>query len=62
MNLKLVHLINPHSTITLIEPDGKVHKYENNYYFGYIDNIPISKTIKYNQYIKVHKNKVVESQ
>ena len=40
----------------------KVHKFENNYYYGYIDNIPISKTIKYNQYIKVHKNKVVEVQ
>ena len=39
----------------------KVHKYENNYYFGYIDNIPISKTIKYGQYIRVHKNKILDS-
>ena len=40
----------------------RVHKFENNYYYGYIDNKPISKGIKYNQYIRVNKNKVVESQ
>ena len=40
----------------------RVVKFENNYYYGYIDNIPISKSIKYNQYIKVHKQKVVEMQ
>ena len=40
----------------------RVVKFENNYYYGYIDNIPISKTIKYNQYIKVHKQKIVEMQ
>ena len=40
----------------------KVEKIENNYYYGYIDNIPLSQTIKCNQYIRVHKNKIVESQ
>ena len=40
----------------------RVVKFENNYYYGYIDNKPISKGIKYNQYIKVHKQKVVEIQ
>ena len=40
----------------------RVVKFENNYYYGYIDNIPISKGIKFNQYIKVHKNKVVDTQ
>ncbi len=40
----------------------RVVKYENNYYFGYIDNIPISKTIKYNQYIRVHKQKILDTQ
>ena len=40
----------------------RVVKFENNYYYGHIDNKPISKGIKYNQYIKVHRNKVVETQ
>ena len=40
----------------------RVAKFENNYYYGYIDNIPISKTIKYNQYIRVNKNKIVDPQ
>ena len=40
----------------------RVVKFENNYYYGYIDNIPISKGIKKNQYIRVHKNKVLEMQ
>ena len=40
----------------------RVVKFENNYYYGYIDNIPISKGIKYNQYIRVHKNKVLDTQ
>ena len=38
----------------------RVHKFEHNYDYGYIDNIPIPKTIKFNQYIKVHKQKVVD--
>ena len=40
----------------------KVEKIEGNYYYGYIDNIPISKGIKYKQYIRVHKNKIVDTQ
>ena len=40
----------------------RVVKFENNYYYGYIDNKPIPKSIKHNQYIKVHKQKVVEIQ
>ena len=40
----------------------RVVKFENNYYYGYIDNIPISKGIKKDQYIRVNKNKVVEIQ
>ena len=40
----------------------RVVKFENNYYYGYIDNIPISKGIKKYQYIRVHKNKVLEMQ
>ena len=40
----------------------RVHKIENNYYYyGYI-NIPISKGIKYKQYIRVSKNKILDSQ
>ena len=39
-----------------------VVKFENNYYYGYIDNKPISKSIKYNQYIKVHKQKILDTQ
>ena len=38
----------------------RVIKYENNYYYGYIDNIPISTNIKYKQYIRIHKNKTLE--
>ena len=40
----------------------RVVKFENNYYYGYIDNIPISKGIKKDQYIRVNKNKVVDTQ
>jgi len=40
----------------------RVVKFENNYYYGYIDKIPISKAIKKDQYIKVHKQKVVDTQ
>ena len=40
----------------------RVHKVENNYYYGYIDNKPISKTINYNQYIRIHKHKIVDTQ
>ena len=39
----------------------KVDKFENNYYYGYVDSKPISKGITYNQYVKVHKSKVVET-
>ena len=39
----------------------RVDMFENNYYYGYVDSKPISKGITYNQYIKVHKNKVVET-
>ena len=38
----------------------KIHKIEGSYYFGYIDNIPISKTIKYKQYMRIHKHKILE--
>jgi hypothetical protein len=38
----------------------RVEKIQNNYYYGYIDNIPISKGLKYKQYIRVHKNKTLE--
>ena len=36
------------------------YKIEGNYYYAYIDNIPISKTIKYKQYMRIHKNKIIE--
>ena len=39
----------------------KVDKFENNYDYGYVDSKPISKGITHNQYVKVHKNKVVET-
>ena len=38
----------------------RVVKIEGSYYYGYIDNIPISKGLKYKQYIRVHKNKIIE--
>ncbi len=38
----------------------RVEKIQNNYYFGYIDNIPISKGLKYKQYMRIHKNKIIE--
>ena len=38
----------------------KVEKIQNNYQYGYIDNIPISKGLKYKQYIRIHKNKIIE--
>ena len=39
----------------------RVVYFENKYYYGYVDNVPLSKGIKYNQYVKVNKNKVVET-
>ena len=39
----------------------KVDKFEDNYYCGYVDNKPISTGIKYKQYIKIHKGKVVDT-
>ena len=33
----------------------KVDKFENNYYYGYVDSKPISKGSTYNQYVKLHK-------
>ena len=39
----------------------KVDKFENNYYSGYVDNKPLSKGIAYNQYIRIHKNRVVDT-
>ncbi len=38
----------------------RVEKCQNNYYYGYIDNIPISKTLKYKQYMIIHKHKIIE--
>ena len=38
----------------------RVEKIQNNYYYGCIDNIPISKTLKYKQYMRIHKNKIIE--
>ena len=38
----------------------RVEKIQNNYYYGYIDNIPISKGLKYKQYMRIHKNKIIE--
>ena len=39
----------------------RVEKIEGNYYYGYVDNKPItSKTLKYNDCIKVNKNNVVD--
>ncbi len=40
----------------------KVEKIEGNYYYGNIDNIPISKSLKYKQYIRVHKKNVIDTQ
>ena len=40
----------------------RVDKFEGNYYYGHIDNIPVSKAIKKGQYVKVNKNKVIDSQ
>ena len=38
----------------------KVDKQDKNYYYGYLDNKPITtQTLKYKDYIKVNKNKVV---
>ena len=39
----------------------KVDKFENDYYCGYVDNKPISKGIKYKQYIKIHKRNVLST-
>ena len=33
----------------------KVNKFENNYYYGYVDNKPLSKGIAYNQHVRIHK-------
>ena len=38
----------------------RVEKIQNNYYYGYIDNIPISKGLKYKQYMRIHKNRILE--
>ena len=38
----------------------RVIKIENNYYYGYIDSIPISNTLKYKQYMRIHKNRLIE--
>ena len=40
----------------------RVDKFQNNYYQGYIDNIPVSKGIKYKQYIRIHKKNVIDKQ
>ena len=40
----------------------RVVKIEGSYYYGYIDNIPISKGLKYKQYMRVHKNKIIDTQ
>ena len=40
----------------------RVHKFENNYYYVYIDNKPIPKGIIKDQYIRVHKNNVLDIQ
>ena len=40
----------------------RVEKLEGNFYLGYIDNIPVSKGIKFHQYIRIHKNKVMDTQ
>ena len=39
----------------------RVGCFESKYYYGYVDIVPLSKGINYNQYIKVNKNKVVET-
>jgi hypothetical protein len=39
---------------------NNIEKFQNNYYYGYIDNIPISKSLKYKQYMRIHKNKIIE--
>ena len=36
----------------------KVDKFENNYYYGYVDSKPLSKGITYNQYVRIHKKNV----
>jgi len=40
----------------------RVVKVEGNFYLGHIDNIPVSKAIQKGQYVKVNKNKVIDSQ
>ena len=40
----------------------RVVKIEGSYYYGYIDNIPISKGLKYKQYMRIHKNKIIDTQ
>ena len=39
----------------------RVDKFQKNYYYGYIDSNPISHGITYNQYVKIHESKVVET-
>ena len=39
----------------------KVDKFENNYYYGYVDNEPLSKGIAHNQHVRIHKNRVVDT-
>ena len=39
----------------------KVDTFEITYCYGYVDSKPISKGITYNQYVKIHGSKVVET-
>jgi hypothetical protein len=39
----------------------KVDKFEDDYYCGTVDNKPLSKGIKYKQYIKIHKLNVLST-
>ena len=39
----------------------KVDKFEDDYYCGTVDNKPISKGIKYKQYIKIYKRNVLST-
>ena len=54
---KVIKLLHKNKEILWLEVD----KFENNCCYGYVDNKTISKGITYNQYVKVHKNKVVET-
>ena len=41
---------------------GTGRNYSKQLFYGYIDNIPVSKTLKYKQYIRIHKNKIIDTQ